>query len=81
MHILLFVPCPLALAFAVLRHQLFDINIAIRRSVVYASLTACVVGIYTLTVGLLSRLVPNDSPLVSLAGTGVVAVAFSPRCR
>jgi two-component system NarL family sensor kinase len=52
-HPLLFLPCPIAIAAAILRLHLFDIDVVVRRSLVYFGLTACLLAVYALTVGLL----------------------------
>lgn len=70
--------CPVAIGIAILRVQVFDIHVAVRRSVVYASLTACLIAIYVVTVAVLARIIQGQSQLVGLVGAGVVAVLFSP---
>ncbi|MDQ4134111.1 MAG: histidine kinase [Actinomycetota bacterium] len=77
-HVLLFLPCPIAIGIAILRLQLFDIDVAIRRSIVYAALTTCVVIVYVATVTVLSRVLHHRNEWTSLAATGLVAVMFSP---
>jgi signal transduction histidine kinase len=70
---------PLCLGIAITRYRLFDIDIVINRTLVYGTLTLCVVGGYALLVALLGQLFQaQDSFLVSLAGTGVVALVFQP---
>jgi signal transduction histidine kinase len=74
-----FLLIPLTIGFAILRYQLWDIDIIIKRAVVYGILTACVVGIYVLVVGYLGALFHTGSNLViSLLATGLVAVLFQP---
>jgi signal transduction histidine kinase len=64
---------------AILRYRLFDIDVVINRTLVYGSLSACVVGIYVLAVVALGALFQSRGNLaVSLLATGVVAVLFQP---
>ena len=51
-----FAAVPVTIGFAVLKYRLFDIDILINRTLVYGSLTACVVGLYVLVVGSLGAL-------------------------
>src|SRR5215210_5924164 len=70
---------PVCTYIAILRHRLYDIDRLINRTLVYGSLTACVVGIYVLAVGGLGTLIQARGNLaVSLLATGVVAVLFQP---
>ena len=64
---------------AILRYSLFDIDVVINRTLVYGSLSACVVGIYVLAVVALGALFQSRGNLaVSLLATGLVAVLFQP---
>ncbi len=78
-----FMLVPVAISIAVLRYRLWDIDPIINRSLVYGALTACVFGLYVLTVGYLGVLFRADMgssvglPL-QLIATGVVAVLFNP---
>ncbi len=72
-------PIPVAIAAAILRYHLFDIDIVLNRTLVYGALTATIVGLYVGVVGGLGALVQaRGSLLVSLLATGLVAVLFHP---
>jgi two-component system, NarL family, sensor kinase len=76
---LLVLPYPLALAIAILRYRLFDIDSIINRTLVYGILTAILVGMYVLVVSILSMLLHTyESFLNSLLATGLIAVLFQP---
>ena len=64
---------------AILRYHLYDIDVVINRTLVYGALSACVVGIYVLTIVALGALFQAQGNLgVSLLATGLVAVLFQP---
>jgi signal transduction histidine kinase len=64
---------------AILRYNLYDIDVVINRTLVYGALTACIVGIYVLAVVALGALFQAQGNLgVSLLATGLVAVLFQP---
>ena len=74
---LLFVP--VFTYIAILRYNLYDIDVVINRTLVYGALSACVVSIYVLAVGALGTLFQARGNLaISLLATGLIAVAFQP---
>jgi signal transduction histidine kinase len=70
---------PLAIGIAILRERLWEIDILINRTLVFGTLTACVIGIYVLVIGSLSLLFQTSGNLpISLIATGLVALLFQP---
>ncbi|MBC8162939.1 MAG: GAF domain-containing sensor histidine kinase [Roseiflexaceae bacterium] len=70
---------PIALAVAILRYRLFDIDLIVSRALVYGTLTLCVIGLYVGLVTYLGALFRTEDTLIaSLIATGLVAVAFQP---
>ena len=73
---------PAALAIAILRYRLYDIEVIINRTLVYASLTAILGAGYTATITLLQRLFVvvsgQKSDAAAVLAAFVVVVAFSP---
>jgi hypothetical protein len=64
---------------AVLYANAFDIDVLIKRTLVYAALTAMVVGLYVLVVGYFGALfrTPNNV-VISLIATALAAIVFQP---
>jgi signal transduction histidine kinase len=74
---LLFVP--VLIYIAIVSYRLYDIDVVINRTLVYGSLSACVVGIYVLVVVALGTVLQAQGNLaISLMATGFVAVLFQP---
>jgi signal transduction histidine kinase len=74
-----FMLIPIFIGIAILRAQLFDIDLIIKRTLVYGLLTAFVIGVYVLVVGYLGAVFHTGGSLViSLVATGLVAVLFQP---
>ncbi|MDH3943655.1 MAG: histidine kinase [Anaerolineae bacterium] len=70
---------PFALAIAILRYNLFDIETLLNRTLRYSLLTFLVTAIYTSLIYLLGSIFnARDNFFVSLAATGSIAVAIQP---
>jgi two-component system NarL family sensor kinase len=68
-----------ATGFAIFRYRLYNIDGILTRTLVYATLTALVIGLYMLVVGALGMLFQRQgSPMIALIATGMVAVLFQP---
>jgi hypothetical protein len=77
---------PLSIAVSVLRYRLWDIDIIIRRTLIYSLLTAVLVLVYLGSVVLLQGLVrvltgESQSSLVTVLSTLAIAALFSPLRR
>jgi signal transduction histidine kinase len=69
---------PTAIAVAILRHRLFDIDAWLSRGLVYAVLTFFVVGIYAAVVSGIGGLWAAGGTTSRLLAAGLIAVTFSP---
>jgi signal transduction histidine kinase len=69
----------ICIAFSVFRYRLWDIDILLNRALVYGTLTALVVLIYVVCVGVLGALLQSGGNfLISILSTGLVAVLVQP---
>jgi signal transduction histidine kinase len=77
-----FLLMPLAMAVAVLKFRLMDIDVVISRSIVYSIMTVATVGVYLVCVEVLgrflARLTSGGQTWISLAGVVLAAAAFEP---
>lgn len=74
-----FLMLPLAMAVAILRHRLFDVEVVVGRTLVYGTLIFAVAGLHALVVGGARGLVgPEADPLLAFFTAGLVAVLFQP---
>ncbi len=72
---------PICLAFSILRYRLWDIDLIIRRTLIYTALTAAVALIYLASIVLLQSLFgavtgDSQSPIVTVASTLAIAALF-----
>jgi hypothetical protein len=67
-----------AIAFAVLKYRLFDIDRIISRTVAYAIITGLLVGVYAGLVLLATQVLTLKSPVAVAGSTLVAAALFSP---
>ena len=73
---------PIAVAIAILKYRLYDIDLIINRTLVYGSLTAMLVAVYVGAIVLMQRvfvaLTGQQSTLAVVASTLLIAALFSP---
>jgi signal transduction histidine kinase len=70
---------PVCLAVAVLRHRLFEIDVALNRTLVYGGLTLGIAAAYGLALGALAVLFQGAGSLpLTLLAAGAAAVLFNP---
>jgi hypothetical protein len=76
-----FASIPIAIAIAILRHRLYDVDLLINRTLVYGALTASLATAYVGTIALFQvalRPLTQESQLAVAASTLVVAAMFQP---
>ncbi|HEX9635427.1 MAG TPA: histidine kinase [Candidatus Limnocylindria bacterium] len=73
---------PIAIGIAILRHQLFDIDVVISRSILYGGLTVGVAVVYGASVAILGRIMQQGGDFaIPLMATGIGALAMIPLYR
>jgi hypothetical protein len=76
-----FVVIGIGFAVAVLRYRLYDIDVIIRRTLIYAALTGALVIVYFSSIILLQEIIPPQSQLGTVLSTLAIAALFSPLRR
>lgn len=69
---------PLAIAYAIVRHQLFDLSPLIRRSLTYLISAALLTGLYVLATLGTGAVIGHRTQLPGIVATVLVAFAFAP---
>jgi signal transduction histidine kinase len=73
---------PAAVAIAILRHRLFDIDVIISRAVVYALLSAAFTGVYIgIVLGIGTFVGHRGGPVLTIAAAVTIALLFQPLRR
>lgn len=67
-----------AIAHAIFRHRLFEIDLIVNRTLLYGGMTVGVVGIYALIVGGLGAFLHEEGYTLSFLAAGLLAVLFQP---
>jgi signal transduction histidine kinase len=69
---------PVATGVAIFRYHLYDLNLVVRKTVVYALLAGFVTVVYAAVVAGASSLAGSESLLLSIVATAIVAALFQP---
>jgi signal transduction histidine kinase len=72
---------PLAIGVAVTRHGLYDLDTAVRRALVAASLAVCLAGLYISVLAVLRALAGSSSPASAAVAAGVTGVLLQPLAK
>jgi hypothetical protein len=75
------VALPVSIALSILKYRLYDIDLLIKRSLVYGVLITLLGVVYYLGVLVLQRVLPSESPLSTVLSTLAIAALFSPLRR
>lgn len=74
----LIVGLPAAIAVAVLKYRLYDLDVVIRKAVVVGALAIFITGTYAAVVGGVGALVGTRSSTLSFAAAAILAILFQP---
>lgn len=76
---LAFLLIPVTLGFSIMRYRLWDIDLIANRALLYTALSAFVIVLYVLVVGILGAVFHSQQNLLfSILATGLIAVLFHP---
>jgi signal transduction histidine kinase len=74
-----FMLIPIAIGFAILKHRLYDIDVVINKTLVYAALAAFITAVYVgIVVGVGTAVGSKRNLALSILATALVAVGFEP---
>lgn len=71
----------IAIAFAIFKYRLYDIDIIINKTLVYGALTGALALVYFSSVVLLQQIFSAESPITIVLSTLAIAALFSPLRR
>jgi signal transduction histidine kinase len=73
---------PFIMSYAILKHQLLDVRVILRKTLVYSALSALLIGIYVGAIlvfsQILGQLRPTSSAIPSAAAAAIIAILFHP---
>ncbi|WP_268916002.1 histidine kinase [Actinomadura logoneensis] len=75
------VAVPICVAIAITRYRLYDIDVVINRTLVYAGLVGVITGVYFTLVGAVSLVASDHGGMAGLAGAVGAGVVFEPTRR
>jgi signal transduction histidine kinase len=74
-----FLVLPLGVGMAILRHRLYDVDVVINRTVLYAVLAALITAVYVgIVVGIGTLVGSRGNLFLSIVATAIIAVGFQP---
>jgi signal transduction histidine kinase len=73
-----FLSLPAAAGIAVLRYRLYDLDVVVRKTVLYGLLVAVATAVYVVVVVGVGTVVGRDSPFLTMVAAVVLAVGFQP---
>jgi signal transduction histidine kinase len=73
-----FLLLPVSVGVAVLRYRLYDLDVVVRKTLLYTLLVAVATGVYVIVVVGVGTLVGRESPFLTMVAAVIVAVGFQP---